>query len=234
MPKGADMTYTGPGVMPGFEGRVPHARDGAALQMQLNAFLGAHEEGLIGFRRDLHMHPELGFAEYRTTGRIVERLAAAGLKPVVLPKGTGVICDIGPSDGPTVALRADIDALPLLDEKPDVPYRSTVEGVCHACGHDVHTTVMLGAGLFLAGQAEAGLLPGRVRLIFQPAEETPGGALDVIAAGGLAGVDRIFAVHCDPRVEVVVSAFGSARSRPPATRSSSRSPGPAGTPPGRI
>ncbi|MCW2941806.1 MAG: N-acyl-L-amino acid amidohydrolase [Actinomycetia bacterium] len=202
MPKGADMTYTGPGVMPGFEDRLPHARDGAALQMQLDAFLGAHEEGLIGFRRDLHMHPELGFAEYRTTGRIVERLEAAGLKPVVLPKGTGVICDIGPSDGPTVALRADIDALPLLDEKPDVPYRSTVEGVCHACGHDVHTTVMLGAGLFLAGQAEAGLLPGRVRLIFQPAEETPGGALDVIAAGGLAGVDRIFAVHCDPRVEV--------------------------------
>jgi amidohydrolase len=175
--------------------------DARRLQMQLDAFLTHHEERLIAFRRDLHMHPELGFAEHRTTQRIIEQLTAAGLEPVPLPKGTGVLCDIGRPDGPTVGLRADIDALPLMDEK-DVPYRSTVPGVAHACGHDVHTTMLVGAGRFLAQQAAAGLLPGRVRLIFQPAEENPGGALEVMAAGGIAGVDRVFALHCDPRVEV--------------------------------
>jgi amidohydrolase len=129
------------------------------------------------------------------------RLVEAGLQPHRLPRGTGVICDVGHDDGPTVALRADIDALPLQDEK-DVSYRSTVPGVCHACGHDVHATVVLGSGLFLAQQAAAGLLPGRVRLIFQPAEEVmPGGALKVMEAGGISGVDRIFGLHCDPRVD---------------------------------
>jgi amidohydrolase len=147
------------------------------------------------------MHPELAFAEYRTTQRIVERLTAAGLVPSVLPRGTGVICEVGSGDGPTVALRADIDALPVPDEK-DVSYSSTVPGVCHACGHDVHTTILLGTSLFLAQQAEAGLLPGRVRLIFQPAEELPGGALEVMASGGISGVDRIFGLHCDPRLDV--------------------------------
>ena len=88
-----------------------------------------------------------------------------------------------------------------LDDEKLVPYRSTHAGVCHACGHDVHTTVLLGAGLFLAEQAAAGALPGRVRLVFQPAEEAAGGALDVLAAGGLASVGRIFALHCDPRLD---------------------------------
>ncbi|HEU5156374.1 MAG TPA: amidohydrolase [Streptosporangiaceae bacterium] len=173
------------------------------LQMQLETFLAKHERRLIAFRRDLHMHPELGFVEHRTTARIADQLTAAGLRPVLLPKGTGLMCDIGPDtgEGRTIALRADIDALPLVDEK-DVPYHSTVAGVCHACGHDVHTAMLVGVGLFLAQQAAAGLLPGRVRLIFQPAEEVPGGALDVMAAGGIAGVDRIFALHCDPRIEV--------------------------------
>jgi amidohydrolase len=175
------------------------------LQMRLATFLAQHEERLIALRRDLHMHPELGFAEYRTTRVISEQLRAAGLRPVTLPKGTGLICDIGPPEGsaevPTIALRADIDALPLLDEK-DVPYHSTVAGVCHACGHDVHTAMLVGVGLFMAQQAANGLLPGRVRLIFQPAEEVPGGALDVMAAGGIADVDRIFALHCDPRIAV--------------------------------
>lgn len=175
---------------------------GAVLQPQLDAFLAGHEDELIEFRRDLHMHPELGYAEHRTTKKIAERLRAVGLEPVILPRGTGLFCDIGPADGTTVALRADIDALPLEDEKDGVTYRSTVPGVAHACGHDVHTAMVLGAGLFLAQQAEAGLLPGRVRLLFQPAEETPGGALDVMAAGGIAGVDRAFALHCDPRIEV--------------------------------
>jgi amidohydrolase len=171
------------------------------LRAQLDSYLAGQEDRLIAFRRDIHMHPELGYAEHRTTARIAEELTAAGLRPMPLPKGTGLICEVGCGDGPVVALRADIDAPPLADEK-DVPYRSTVPGVAHACGHDVHTTIMLGVARFFAQQAAAEQLPGRVRLIFQPAEENPGGALDVMAAGGIAGVDRIFALHCDPRVEV--------------------------------
>jgi amidohydrolase len=170
---------------------------------ELEAFLSGHRPELIEFRRDLHAHPEVGYAEHRTTRRIALRLEAAGLKPAILPKGTGLIADIGGSleDAPAVALRADIDALPILDEK-NVPYRSLNPGACHACGHDVHTSVLLGTGLFLARAAAAGALPGKVRLIFQPAEEVPGGALDVLAAGGISSVDHIFALHCDPKLEV--------------------------------
>jgi amidohydrolase len=173
------------------------------LEGELAAFLAARADELTDFRRDLHAHPEIGYHEHRTTRRIALRLQAAGLRPTLLPKGTGLIADVGPpgATGPVVALRADIDALPITDEK-NVPYRSTVPGACHACGHDVHTTVLLGTGLFLARAAAAGRLAGRVRLIFQPAEEVPGGALDVLAAGGIASVDRIFALHCDPRLDV--------------------------------
>jgi amidohydrolase len=170
---------------------------------ELEAFLDCHQPELVDFRRDLHAHPEIGYAEHRTTDRIVRRLQSAGLRPAVLPKGTGLLCDIGGSgeDAPAVALRADIDALPIVDEK-NVPYRSLHDGACHACGHDVHTSILLGTGLFLARAAAAGALPGKVRLVFQPAEEVPGGALDVLAAGGISSVDRIFALHCDPRLEV--------------------------------
>lgn len=173
------------------------------LEGELDAFLSGHEPELIEFRRDLHAHPETGYHEYRTTRRIALRLEAAGLKPAILPKGTGLTVDIGAgsADGPVVALRADIDALPINDEK-DVPYRSLTRGACHACGHDVHTTILLGTGLFLARAAAAQALPGKVRLVFQPAEEVPGGAVDVMAAGGIASVDRIFALHCDPRLDV--------------------------------
>jgi amidohydrolase len=172
------------------------------LEGELDAFLAAHTAELTDFRRDLHSHPETGYHEHRTTRRIAMRLEAAGLRPSVLPKGTGLMVDIGRGNpGPLIALRADIDALPISDEK-NVPYRSTVHGTCHACGHDVHTTVLLGAGLFLARASAAGVLPGRVRLIFQPAEEVPGGAIDVMSAGGIASVDRIFALHCDPRLDV--------------------------------
>jgi amidohydrolase len=164
------------------------------------AFAAEQQARLVAFRRDLHANPELGGHEFRTTQRLVETLGSVGLSPRVLPGGTGLVCDVG--DGPpVVGLRADIDALPIVDGK-DVPYHSTVEGVCHACGHDVHTTVVLGAGLFLAGEAAAGHLPRGVRLLFQHAEEVmPGGALDVIAAGGLDGLERLYAVHCDPAID---------------------------------
>ncbi|GHD44990.1 amidohydrolase [Streptomyces galbus] len=160
---------------------------------------------LVAFRRDLHMHPELGNQEFRTTAAIKARLEKAGLRPRVLSGGTGLICDIGdvdPATGSVMALRADIDALPIPDTKSDCAYRSTVPDRAHACGHDVHTTVVLGAGLVMAELYRDGLLPRPVRLIFQPAEEVlPGGAADAIACGALDGVGRIIAVHCDPRVD---------------------------------
>ncbi|MEV5265270.1 M20 family metallopeptidase [Streptomyces werraensis] len=162
---------------------------------------------LVAFRRDLHMHPELGNQEFRTTAAIKERLQRVGLSPRVLSSGTGVICDIGTdeeagTDAAMLALRADIDALPIPDMKAGCAYRSTVPDRAHACGHDVHTTVVLGAGLVLAELHRQGLLPRPARLIFQPAEEVlPGGAADVIADGALEGVGRILAVHCDPRVD---------------------------------
>ncbi|MEU6771038.1 amidohydrolase [Streptomyces sp. NPDC046759] len=162
---------------------------------------------LVAFRRDLHMHPELGNQEFRTTAAIKERLELAGLRPRVLAKGTGLVCDIGLAEGrrsavPLLALRADIDALPIPDTKSDCPYQSTVPDRAHACGHDVHTTVVLGTGLVLADLHAKGLLPRPVRLIFQAAEEVlPGGALDAIEDGVLSGVGRILAVHCDPRVD---------------------------------
>ncbi|MDH6624933.1 amidohydrolase [Streptomyces sp. LBL] len=159
---------------------------------------------LVAFRRDLHMHPELGNQEFRTTAAIKERLERAGLRPRVLAVGTGLVCDIGEWDGsrPMLALRADIDALPIPDMKTECSYRSTVPDRAHACGHDVHTTVVLGAGLVLAELHRQGLLPRPVRLVFQPAEEVlPGGAADAIADGVLEGVGRMIAVHCDPRVD---------------------------------
>ena len=115
----------------------------------LDTFLAARNEELIACRRDLHAHPELSSEETRTTAAIVRRLQVAGLEPKVLNCGTGLICDVGTGDGPVLALRADIDALAMDDECP-AAYRSHVSGVAHACGHDVHTTIVLGAGLYFA------------------------------------------------------------------------------------
>ncbi|WP_156914109.1 amidohydrolase [Brevibacterium album] len=160
-----------------------------------------HDE-LLEFRRDIHAHPELSFAEHRTTAAIADRLRAAGLAPRLL-EGTGLVCDVG--EGPALtALRADIDALPLADTT-GLPWASTVPDVAHACGHDVHLTSLLGAGLVLESlhRSTPGGLGGTIRLIFQPAEEvTPGGALTTIAQGALDGVERAFALHCDPNVDV--------------------------------
>ena len=101
-----------------------------------------------------------------------------------------MLCDVGEGDR-VIALRADLDALPVADRK-EVPYRSTVPGLSHACGHDVHTTVLLGVGLALAQLARRDELPGRVRLLFQPAEEAPpSGAPEIISAGGLKDVGRV-------------------------------------------
>jgi amidohydrolase len=164
----------------------------------LDDWLRANATDLLAWRRHIHAHPELSRHEFATTELVVTLLRAVGLKPWVLPGGTGVVCDIGSGER-CVALRADMDALPLT-EATGLPYASTVEGAAHMCGHDAHTAILLGAARALAGAPE---LPGRVRLIFQAAEEVmPGGALDMIAAGALDGVERIYGLHVDPRLEV--------------------------------
>jgi amidohydrolase len=174
------------------------------LRDQVERLVRENDAELIAFRRALHRHPELGRAEHQTTAAIVDRLRAAGLEPRVLSSGTGVVCDVLGADAatPTIGFRGDIDALPLQDLK-DVAYRSQVDGVCHACGHDAHTTIVLGLGLVLAELSRLGMLRRSARLIFQPAEElSPGGALDVLADGGTTDLDEIYALHCDPKLVV--------------------------------
>jgi amidohydrolase len=171
----------------------------AELRARLDAWLADHEAELVTLRRHIHANPELSGQEQATAALVASRLRAVGLRPRLLANRNGVICDIG-SRGRTVALRADMDALPLPDTK-DVPYHSTVDGVCHACGHDVHTTILVGAARVLAELNRAGELPGRVRLLFQPSEEQmPSGAPQVIAEGGLKDVESIYALHCYPQL----------------------------------
>ena len=165
----------------------------------LDAWLDGHAVELVAVRRRIHAHPELSGQEHETTHLVTDRLAAAGLAPRLLGSGTGLICDLGAGDGPVIALRADLDALAMDDDK-EVGYRSQRPGVAHACGHDVHTTILLGTALYLSTRADD--LPARVRLLFQPAEETlPGGALDVIADGGLQDVSVVYGLHCEPKLD---------------------------------
>jgi amidohydrolase len=179
-----------------FPGPPPGAEP---LPGRLDRWLAARGDELVAIRRHIHAHPERSHSEFETAALVARELAVAGLSPRLLPKGNGLICDIGEGDR-VIAFRADLDALPLQDTK-DVPYRSTVEKVAHACGHDVHTTVLLGLGLALAQLNEQGELPGRVRLIFQPAEEiVPSGAPEVIASGALKDVAAIYALHCYPQL----------------------------------
>ena len=179
-----------------FPGPPPGAEP---LPGQLDRWLAARGAELVAIRRHIHAHPEPSHSEFETAALVARELAVAGLSPQLLPKGNGLICDIGEGDR-VIAFRADLDALPLQDTK-DVPYRSTVEKVAHACGHDVHTTVLLGLGLALAQLNDQGELPGRVRLIFQPAEEiVPSGAPEVIASGALKDVAAIYALHCYPQL----------------------------------
>lgn len=170
---------------------------------EISRVVTEHEDELIEFRRDLHQHPELGRAEVRTTRLVAERLESVGIAVRRL-QGTGLIADIGAPEPVTrVALRADLDALPIR-EQTELEFASRTDGVSHACGHDVHTSTLLGAGLALKAVEDRLRDHGvGVRLVFQPAEELmPGGAQDVIAQDGLVGVDRIFALHCDPALDV--------------------------------
>ncbi|MGZ4459935.1 MAG: amidohydrolase [Nocardioidaceae bacterium] len=173
----------------------------AALTAALTAAVDALADELVDFRRDLHAHPELAWQEERTSTLVAKRLEEAGVRLQLLPRN-GLIAEIGAGDGPVVALRADLDALPVEDRVPD-PWASTIPGVAHACGHDVHTSALLGAGLALAQAHRERPLPGRVRLLFPPAEEVmPGGALELISTGALDDVGHVFGLHCDPGLDV--------------------------------
>lgn len=154
---------------------------------------------LVELRRDLHAHPEPSWEEVRTSAAIATCLRAAGLDPQPVATATGLAVDVG--SGPVlVALRADIDAL-RLDDAKDVPYRSTVPGVCHACGHDVHAAAAVGAALALQRVLQPG--QGRVRIVFQPAEESvPSGAPALADSGLVDDAAAIFALHCDPQLTV--------------------------------
>ncbi|HUE76434.1 MAG TPA: amidohydrolase [Longimicrobiales bacterium] len=160
---------------------------------------------LVRLRRDIHRHPELSFREERTARMAADAAEAAGFAVRRGIGGTGVVAEIRNGDGPVVALRADMDALPI-HETADVAYRSTVDGVMHACGHDAHTTMLIGAARLLSEAAEAGELPGgTVRLLFQPAEEDAdadnrSGAVHLVDAGVMEGVSAAFALHVAPHL----------------------------------
>ena len=158
---------------------------------------------LVEFRRDLHRHPELGWKEERTTGKICSFLEKIGVEYRTVPGMTGVIAEIpGAANVPIVALRADIDALPI-EEETGLEYTSEAKGVMHACGHDGHTSMLLGAAMLLK---EGKPLPAPVRLIFQPAEEVGDGAPRLMEKGVLDGVGMIFGGHIDKSFDVGVIA----------------------------
>ena len=164
-----------------------------------------HRDDLIDLRRHFHANPELSHEEEATTRTIADHLVSLGYEVHVRPEGTGLYADIAPPDfdpqsQPTIAIRSDIDALPIM-ELNDVPYRSKKEGVMHACGHDVHMATVYGTGLGLAAHRPD--LPGRIRLIYQHAEETtPGGAIEMVSFGAIEEVDAVLGLHCDPELAV--------------------------------
>ena len=167
----------------------------------------ALEPGLVALRRDIHAHPELGFEETRTAGIVAAELARLGIPHRTGLGRTGIVGTIeGGRPGPTLAIRADMDALPIQEET-GLPFASTVPGKMHACGHDIHTATLLGAAAVLKEMAPR--LAGRVALVFQPAEELLEGAAAMIADGAAEGFDLALAFHNQP--DLPVGSFGWVR-----------------------
>jgi N-acetylcysteine deacetylase len=153
---------------------------------------------LVEMRRQIHMYPEISNMEFETTKRINEWLKEFGVPQIPADLKTGTAAEVtGKKQGPTIALRADIDALPIQEES-NLPFCSKIDGVSHMCGHDIHTTIALGAGIVLQELSE--ILPGNVRILFQPAEEKEGGAVSIIEAGLLEGVKSIIGLHNSPDI----------------------------------
>jgi len=162
---------------------------------------------LRDIRHDLHQHPELGFEEHRTQAIVRTWLEEHGYAPRVCAE-TGLVADLRPGASPTIALRADLDCL-AMPEETDLPYRSVHDGRAHKCGHDGHTTILMGVARLLAARRDD--LPGNVRLLFQPAEEGArgGGAVVMVAEGALDGVRECYGLHnwpAFPKGEVRVAA----------------------------
>ncbi|MEX0935550.1 MAG: M20 family metallopeptidase [Gemmatimonadota bacterium] len=155
---------------------------------------------LIDIRRDLHRHPELSFQEIRTAGIAAHEAESAGFSVRTGVARTGVVAELENGSGPTVAIRADMDALPIQEES-DAPYASQVPGVMHACGHDFHTAGLIGVARLLSQLKEEGSLPpGRIRLLFQPSEEgadteNKSGAMRMVEEGVMQGVDAVIGLH---------------------------------------
>jgi len=174
---------------------------------QIESLVARIEPDLIALRRRIHEHPELAFEEHETAHAVSDYLSALAIPHRTGVGKTGVVAVIdGGAAGPTVGVRADMDALPI-GEASGVPFASRVPGRMHACGHDVHTTIALGVAHLLAGARAA--LPGRVKLIFQPAEETLAGAAAMIADGVLddPAMDAIVGFHNSPRLETGLLAY---------------------------
>jgi amidohydrolase len=166
---------------------------------QLKAEVKAAQQELLAIRRHLHAHPELSGNEHQTAALVAGELRKLGWRVQEGVGRTGVLAELGPSGGPVVALRVDMDALPV-EERTGLPYASLNQGLMHACGHDIHTTVGLGVARILAPLADQ--LGGTVRLLFQPAEETAQGAAWMVADGAMQGVDALFGVHVFPSLPV--------------------------------
>lgn len=168
-----------------------------SAQERAETELASVESQILNLRRHLHRHPELSGQEFATTVYLSEQLMAQGLLTSLGPKGVGIVSDLSTaSDQPIIALRADIDALPI-QETTSLPFRSEVPGVMHACGHDAHAAMLFGA---LAALHRAGALPAPCRGIFQSSEEAGQGALDLVHAGVLQEVGAIIALHVDPNL----------------------------------
>jgi hippurate hydrolase len=168
--------------------------------MQIPEKIKTYHSDLTAWRRDLHAHPELGFDEHRTSDFVAKRLTEFGLTVHRHVGKTGVVGVLQTGNGPTIGLRADMDALPI-NEIVDVPYKSTRPGVMHACGHDGHTTMLLGAARYLA---ETKNFDGTVYFIFQPAEEGIGGALAMLEDKLFERFpcDSVFGMHNTPGLDV--------------------------------
>ena len=167
--------------------------------MRQSSAVKAAQQELLAIRRHLHAHPELSGNEHQTAALVAGELRKLGWRVQEGVGRTGVLAELGPSGGPVVALRVDMDALPV-EERTGLPYASLNQGLMHACGHDIHTTVGLGVARILGPLAEQ--LVGTVRLLFQPAEETAQGAAWMVADGAMQGVDALFGVHVFPSLSV--------------------------------
>jgi amidohydrolase len=170
----------------------------------------ALHDQIRAWRREIHRYPELSFTEHRTAGLVNATLTGLGIPTDTEVAKTGVVGHLRGGDGPVVGLRADMDALPI-QETSGVDFASTRPNIMHACGHDAHTAMLLGAATLLKGLADEGRLPGSVRLLFQPSEEAPdaegkSGGMRMVEEGALAGLDAVFGLHVMPQEDTGILA----------------------------